>query len=214
MFIKQFFTSGLRMFFEADKGGGGGGEKPKNFEVWIESQPDEIKSLYSEHTTGLKSALKKEREANEAAKKDQARLAELEAKEKERADANKSETEKLTTRAATAEAERDAAKAERDQANEKLKAERIKTAIIAEASKLGFADPDDAYPLADRSAIQIDDKDTVTGAAEAVKKLAEAKPHLLGKAGQGDGVGTPRNGQRKKKEENNNQNRAPIIRSL
>jgi hypothetical protein len=216
MFIKKFFVRWL--LFEADAGSGGAGagtgEKPKSFEVWIESQPEDIKTLYSEHTSGLKSALQKEREANEKAKKDQAKLAELEAKEKERADKEKSEMDKLTERATTAEAEREAAKAETEKANQKLKAERIRTAIIAEAGRVGFIDTEDAYTLLDKTAIQIDDKDAVTGVPEAVKKLAEAKPHLLGQAkSKGDGVGTPRSGL-KKKEEKTDEKRVPVIRSL
>lgn len=209
MFTK-FFTRWLLFEANSDAGssgaGAGSGDKPKTFEVWIESQPDEIKTLYQTHTTGLKSALEKERAANEEGKKSAKRLAELEAKEKERADKEKSEMDKLTERATTAEAEREAARAD-------LKAERIKTAIIAEASKLGFTDPADAYTLTDRTAIAIDEKGTVTGAEEAIKKLSEAKPYLLGQAKNGDGVGTPKSGQKKKKEETN-EKRAPIIRSL
>lgn len=213
--FSKFLTSGIGLWLDEGGAGGAGGEKPKDFETWLETQPDDVKALYSEHTSGLKSALQKERDANEKAKKDQARLAELEAKEKEREDATKSETDKLTTRATTAEAERDAARAERDSAQAALKTERIKNSIIAEASKMGFTDPADAYTLTDLKEIQIDDQGAVTGAAEAIKKLAEAKPYLLGKpAPKGDGMGTPKGGSGGKKKEDPNQKRAPVIRSL
>jgi hypothetical protein len=198
------------LWFEADAGAGGGDKggsdsKLTNFDAFIETQSDEIKTLYSLHTADLKSALEKEREAAKDAKKTAKRLAELEAKEKERADAEKSEMDKLTEAKATAEAERESARKE-------LKAERIKNAIIAEASKLSFADPADAYTLIDLAVIEIDDQGKISGAAEAIKKLAEAKPYLLGKAKQGDGVGTPPKGPRKKEEPD--AKRVPVIRSL
>jgi predicted component of type VI protein secretion system len=140
------------------------------------------------------------------------RLAQLEAKEKEREEASKTETEKLAQRAAKAEQDRDAAIAEREAAQTALQTERIKNAVIAEASKLGFADPDDAYTLVTLSEIEIDDAGKVNGAAEAIKKLAEAKPYLLGQARKGDGVGTPKTPPKKKEE--SIQKRTPIIRSL
>jgi hypothetical protein len=216
MLIKNL-TKGL--YFQADPGAGGGGDpgktdkKPESFDAFIESQPDDIKTLYQTHTAGLQSALQKERDANKKAKEDAKRLSELEAKEKEREDASKSEMDKIAERATKAEAERDAAIAEREAAKKSLQAERIRNVVIANASKAGFVDPEDAYALIDLASIKIDEEDKVTGVDEAVKKLAEAKPHLLGQAKKGDGVGTPRGGQRKK-EEKDNQNRVPVIRSL
>jgi predicted nuclease with TOPRIM domain len=57
------------MFYEADKGKEGEGETPKpetkqpeTFDAWIEKQDDKVKELYQTHTSGLKSALEKERD--------------------------------------------------------------------------------------------------------------------------------------------------------
>lgn len=55
---------------------------------------------------------------------------------------------------------------------------RLEAAVIANASKLGFIDPAEAVALVDRGIVKIENG-TVSGADEAVKKLAEAKPHLL-----------------------------------
>lgn len=77
------------MFFEADGGGGGGGAGGEGdgegngsgggesseqaeelvYDDWFGQQPDEVKSLLDEHTSGLKSALGSEREARREAQK-------------------------------------------------------------------------------------------------------------------------------------------------
>ena len=41
-----------------------GGETPQDFEAWLATQADDVKALYESHTTGLKSALKSERQRN------------------------------------------------------------------------------------------------------------------------------------------------------
>lgn len=48
-------------------------------------------------------------------------------------------------------------------------------AFIAEAAKAGAAHPEDAYSLADRANVSIDDQGTITGVTEAVAKLVEEK---------------------------------------
>lgn len=45
------------------------GEKPEDFEAWLEQQDDQTKELYEEHTSGLKSALDSERETRRALEK-------------------------------------------------------------------------------------------------------------------------------------------------
>ena len=40
----------------------GGQQTPASFETWLAGQPEDVKRLASEHTTGLKSALASERE--------------------------------------------------------------------------------------------------------------------------------------------------------
>lgn len=81
---------------------------------------------------------------------------------------NQSEMERAVARAEQAEkqlAETQASMAE----------ERIRSAIITEASKKGAADPADIVKLIDRDGIALDDG-KVTGVEDAVQALAEAKP--------------------------------------
>jgi hypothetical protein len=65
------------MYFEANGGGNGGGGsgdgtngQQKNgdtFEGWLEKQPENVKSLYATHTSGLKNALETERKGRKDA---------------------------------------------------------------------------------------------------------------------------------------------------
>ena len=64
-------------------------------------------------------------------------------------------------------------------ANDKL----ISAEIRVQASVLGFVDTEDALALIDRSKVAVDDKGAVTGVEEALKALAEKKPHLIKKPG-------------------------------
>ena len=66
----------------------------------------------------------------------------------------------------------------------------IRHAVETAAGSLSFQDPADALTLADLSTVQVADDGTVTGAAEAVKALADKRPYLLKPAG--DALGTPR----------------------
>lgn len=105
-------------------------------------------------------------------------------------DAQLSETERTQKKLAEAEAARLAAENERDNT-------KYESAIIAEAAKLNFNDPNDAVLLVDRSQLKIVDG-KVQGAPEAVKSLAESRKYLLkssnpalatfNPAGGGDGV--------------------------
>jgi hypothetical protein len=95
------------------------------------------------------------------------RLAELE-------QAQMTELEQAQAKATAAEAERDAAL---QRANDRL----IMAALTAEAAKQGFADPADAFTLADLAGVSIADDGAVTGVTEAVKALAQAKPYLIGR---------------------------------
>ena len=103
-----------------------------------------------------------------------------------------SETEKLTRKLAELEAAKSQAEA---RARETL----IRSAVISEAAKLGFNDPEDAYHLINVSTLSITDDGTVSGVTEAVKVLAEQRKYLIkstnpalasfNPAGAGAGVG-------------------------
>jgi len=111
------------------------------------------------------------------------------AKLQELEDAKKTELEKLTGRLEAIETERanEAKRASEELAtlqaqNTALEQQRVdmlmRTTVVAEATRQGFFDPDDAYGLLDLSKLTVED-DKVEGVEEALKALAKAKPYLL-----------------------------------
>jgi hypothetical protein len=86
------------------------------------------------------------------------------------------------------------AKTEAEQIKANARQTAIRHAIETAAAGLNFQDPADAITLADLSTVQVADDENgtirVTGAAEAVKALADKRPYLLKPAG--DALGTPR----------------------
>ena len=83
-----------------------------------------------------------------------------------------SETEKLTKRLAELETAK-------QQAETRARETLIRSAVISEAAKLNFNDPEDAYRLIDVAGLQLSDTGKVEGAAEAVKGLAESRKYLI-----------------------------------
>ena len=124
------------------------------------------------HTTNLKSALVSERSISKSGKDAAKRLQELEDAEKKRKDAELSETE-LAKKA------KDVAEAEATRLKAQLTEERIKNAVLAEATKANFVDPLDAYTNIDRDSLEIDDAGKVKGVESAVKELTKKKPYLI-----------------------------------
>lgn len=100
------------------------------------------------------------------------RLDELEAADEERKAAQLSEVEKAKKAQADAEAKARAA-------DDRLRTAAIRNAVVLEASKVSFFDPEDAFRLADLGGVQVADDGTVTGVADALKALMKAKPHLV-----------------------------------
>lgn len=79
------------------------------------------------------------------------------------------------------------------EANEKSRKRIIKAAVMLEASKLGFHDPNDAFALADLSDIEFDEeKDDVSGVEDALRELAKRKPHLIKTAESSNGQPSPK----------------------
>lgn len=100
------------------------------------------------------------------------RMQELEAAEKARADAELSEVEKAARRAQELEAELEAERAARREAT-------LESAVTATASRLGYADPRDAYALMPRGDIEYTDGKPDTASVEAaLKALLADRPHL------------------------------------
>jgi len=81
--------------------------------------------------------------------------------------------------------------------NEKLKTDlttqSIKSAVVAEAYKLGAVDVSDVYALINKSKIKIDEDGNVTGVEEAVKELSESKAHLFGEGRPASTIGAGSN---------------------
>jgi hypothetical protein len=66
------------------------------------------------------------------------------------------------------------------QERERLAQDKVLLASVkAEAALAGFRDPADAWNMLDRAAVKLGEDWTVEGLAEALQKLAEAKPYLL-----------------------------------
>lgn len=145
--------------------GGDGKNEPKTFDR------EYVEKLRSEN------AARRARE-NEM----ETELAKFKEAEAEREKAAMSETER-------AKAEAEEAKAARETAEKALVDERKRNAIISEASKLKFRDPEDALVYVDLEDIRMTDdgKPHKTSIEAAVKKIADEKKYLIGGAGSADG---------------------------
>lgn len=55
----------------------------------------------------------------------------------------------------------------------------INNAVVAEAAKLGFADPSDAMRMLDASSLSVAEDGSVAGVSDLLKALADSKPYLL-----------------------------------
>ena len=132
------------------------------------------------------------RAANNEAAQRRKKLDEYEKAEQTRKDAELSEMDKLNKRLAEAETARQQALTT---ANDRL----IKAAFVAEAAKHGVEYPEDAFLLADKSNVAVDDSGNVSGVAETVKSLVDGKRLPLRSraiASLDAGAGSTSNGQR------------------
>lgn len=132
------------------------------------------------------------RAANNEAAQRRKKLDEYEKAEQTRKDAELSEMDKLNKRLAEAETARQQALTT---ANDRL----IKAAFVAEAAKHGVEYPEDAFFLADKSNVAVDDSGNVIGVAETVKSLVDGKRLPLRNravASLDAGAGSTSNGQR------------------
>ncbi len=143
----------------------------ETFEAWLGKQSEDVQAKYAEHTKGLTSALHSEREARKDAEKGAKKLAELEKAEAERAKAQLSETERLQAEVAEAKKAAETAKADAQR-------ERVRSAIEAKATVLGFEDPLDAYTLLDVGRIELDAQGRPQVEVP-LKELAKSKPYLV-----------------------------------
>lgn len=101
------------------------------------------------------------------------------AKADELEQAQQTETDKLRSKAEREQEKRAAAEDKATKALERAHTALMRAAVVGAAAQANAADPNDVFTLLDKSALSIDDDDTVTGAQEAVEALLKAKPHLL-----------------------------------
>ena len=144
-----------------------------------EMTPEEL----TEELEGARSQLKK---VNAESADRRRKLEALEKEKKELADKSLSEMEKLQAEVATN-------KADHTALQDQLRVERVHTAVISEATKLGFANPEDAYSLIDTSKVEITDG-KVSGFGESLKALAKSGRLVMGEEKdqrRSDGLGTP-----------------------
>ena len=94
-------------------------------------------------------------------------------------DAGKSETEKLTGRITALENDKAALQEQGAQLAQQRVDALLRSAVVSEATRLGFLDPMDAYHMIDLAQLEVKEDDSVSGVEDVLKKLGEAKPYLL-----------------------------------
>lgn len=97
-------------------------------------------------------------------------------------ESNKTELQKAQDRATELERERDAARTAAQETT-------LRSAIIAEAVKKGFADPSDAVSMIDRATLEIDGDGNPKNIGDVMDALLTAKPYLAGGGNDGRGAG-------------------------
>jgi len=192
------------LYFEADKGGGAGGDlsggndNPKPDEKGGEgdsSKADEKKFSQEELDAILKDRLdRKERKLQEKyADYDdlKKKVEEIESEKEKKEREEMSELERLQKDLE----ERDGKLSEYEEKlkriEEERKQDRIMRAFEKEARKANIEFIEDAYKLADIEKIELDDGGNVSGMEEVVKKLVEAKPFLVKKESKQKQIGEP-----------------------
>jgi hypothetical protein len=136
-----------------DQDGGGDTGKKTGEKSFTQEDLDKI----------IRDRIKRERKAWEQKIEEEKKKAAM--SESERLKAEKEEAEKKATAAV-------------ERANQRL----IRSEVIAQAAELNIVDPDAAYVLMDKTGIEVEDDDRVTGVKEALEDLVKSKPYLVGKA--------------------------------
>ncbi len=169
MLITKWNWRDAGIIYEADAGGAGSGEGDTQAATTEATGAMSVAEVQAE-LERTKAALKL---ANKEAAERRRKLDEIEAAGKAKQDAELSEAEKAIKRAEKAEQELQATQ-------QRYRTNAIRSAVQIAARDAGFVDVDDAMKLADLSTVELDEtSDTVTGAVDAIKALAKAKPHLL-----------------------------------
>lgn len=85
----------------------------------------------------------------------------------------------LQTEREKAQKKRQEVEAKLTAAEQRLNESIVSTALVVEATRMGFHDPEDAVRLADISNVKLTEAGKAEGVAEALQALATKKPHLL-----------------------------------
>lgn len=81
-------------------------------------------------------------------------------------------------------ADLEAMKAKADEAQRIAHERLLRAAVVSEAARLGFADPDDAWRFIDTAHLEVGENGEVEGLAAAIQAVGKAKPYLLRATGQ------------------------------
>lgn len=169
-------------------------EEEQEFDNFLQGLDAETSTKLKQHTDALLSALRKERKTAREVGPLRKQLTALQQAEQDRKRAQLTELEKAQSDLRTT-------TEERDRLLSQIREERIRNAVGSVAVELEFADPYDAYRLIDLTKVTLGDNETVEGHRALLKALAEQKPYLLRKAGQGAGLGNNTSGKGPKKPE-------------
>lgn len=148
----------------AGAGAGGAGDAGSGGETGSDGKPFDAARAQATIDT-LRAEVK-------AGKATQKQLDDANARLKAIDDAAKTEGEKLAAKATEAEQKLTAATAQ-------LAEERLGRIVERTATKLGFHDPDDAFALLNRSAVELDADGAPTNVEALLTALAKQKPHLV-----------------------------------
>jgi DNA-binding helix-hairpin-helix protein with protein kinase domain len=176
----------LDLQFFAEDGDGNDGDTP---EAPIDNNNDDgnqqpkVKTFTEDEVNEIiKKRLERERKKYADYDDLKAQLEQLRQAEEERKRAEMTELERYKADLEKALNERQTFEQELEKLRESVRQERIKNAFITAATNANIAYIDDAYRLADLSAVTIDEDGNVVGMEDVIKALVEHKPFLLAQA--------------------------------
>ena len=176
----------LDLQFFAEDGDGNDGDTPENPSDSNNDSDDQQPKVKTFTEDEVNEIIKKrlERERKKYADYDdlKAQLEQFRQAEEERKRAEMTELERYKADLEKALNERQTFEQELAKLRESIKQERIKNAFITAATNANIAYIDDAYRLADLSAVTIDEDGNVVGMEDVIKALVEHKPFLLAQA--------------------------------
>lgn len=127
---------------------------------------------------------------------------------KEIEEAQLSETQRLEKERDEAKAQAEAAGAAAQAREAEINSRLIRAEVRVVAAELGFANPEDAYHLADLAGVAVDDEGVVSGVKKALEKLSKEKAYLLKTENRAPGT-PPRSGGRSTGQQTSSAEAAP-----